>query len=179
MSSCSCSRTSACQSYGSYSSCANCGIEGTRPTWNSLDTCPTSQHMTQYTPDGRCDYQEKMSRNRYDWVQAFDYGTVQSCQGMNFGNNGTSCMYMGSLSPTNVSSPWGIPAGGVVDGATYIQGTTPRIGILDTERRAPYQMGDNACGYNSTYKSTNPYQTPYLLPTGNGRVTKDSQMCVR
>lgn len=184
-----CSRTNGCQSYGSYSTCANCGVNGMRSTWNSLDTCPTSQSMSVYTPDERCDYQEKMSRNRYDWKEAFDYGTVQECQGMDYGSNGASCMYMGSLSPTDVSSPWGYPAGGVVKGASYVRGKKDAsyggyIGIMDKDRTAPYVssssgLDQNSCGYDAREHVKANQKSCDLAPTVGGPVTQNSQLCMR
>ena len=175
-----------CQSYGSYSTCPNCGVQGMTSTWNSLDTCPTSQRMSVYTPDERCDYQEKMSRNRYDWKAAFDYGTVQKCQGMDYGTNGASCMFMGSLSPTDVSSPWGIAADGVVKGASYVRGNQDAsyggyVGIIDRDRASPYvsEMNTNACGYDVRAQRKANQQSCQFVPTVGGPVTQNSQLCMR
>jgi hypothetical protein len=151
--------------------------------------------MSVYTPDQRCDYQEKMSRNRYDWKAAFDYGTVQEslqgCQGMDYGTNGAStngasCMYMGSLSPTDVSSPWGYPAGGVVKGASYVRATQDAssggyIGGLDKDRASPYasEMNTNACGYDVRGQRKANQQSCQFVPTVGGPVTHNSQLCMR
>ena len=107
-------------SYGSYASCSNCGVSGARSTWNSLDTCVSASASCQssppfgkFTPDNRCDFQEKASRNIFDWKEAFDYGTVKTHfgPGLNYGKDGAGCIYMGSMTPTDASFPIRISIG--------------------------------------------------------------------
>lgn len=141
-------------SYGSYSSCSNCGVSGARSSWNTLDpctsassSCQTSPPYGNYTPDNRCDFQEKMSRNIFDWKEAFDYGTTKTHfgPGLDYGKNGSGCIYMGSMTPEDASFPWGYELAGVYKDASY----AGYVGDLNKSRINPYRMSDgNSCGYD-------------------------------
>lgn len=146
-------------SYGSYSTCSNCGVSGQRSSWNSLDSCSSEASCCQtsppmggnFTPDNRCDFRERNSRNRYDWKAAFDFGTCQSvptchggapsggttgtlaAPGMNYGKNGAGCMFMGSMMPTDASFPWGYELG-----ASY----NPRLGWRSKDASYGGYVGD-------------------------------------
>lgn len=108
-----------CRSYGNYFPCPTCGYENLSHTWNSLDTCvPTSSSLcctnlckNRCIPQDRCDFQERVSRNIFEWKSAFDYGTTTTTDnGMNYGNQGAGCIYMGSISgisgETSCPFPW-------------------------------------------------------------------------
>ncbi len=95
-----------CRSYGNYNPCPTCGFENLSHTWNSLDTCvpplvsccssSSSSQSSNCIPSCRCDFQERASRNIFEWKSAFDYGTTYDA--MDYGNQGAGCVYMGSLS---------------------------------------------------------------------------------
>lgn len=141
------------ESYGSYSSCAACGVNAYRTTWNSMDPClpngacsQTSPPGRTFTPDERCDFQERNSRNIYDWKKAFNYGSA-----LDYGKQGAGCIYMGSITDTNASFPWGYQ-GKYFKDASYASYT----GDLDKSRKNPYQvkvktnncLDQNSCGYD-------------------------------
>jgi hypothetical protein len=97
---------------------------------NAQDGCATSPAL--YTPSTRCDYQERASRNIYDWKQAFDYGT-----------DGANCLYMGSINDTQASFPWGFP------GTQYLSANYGNyVGNVNRDRRDVYKLGANSCGYD-------------------------------
>ena len=140
-------------SYGSYSGCSNCGPGGTLTGWNALDYCQTSPAKTPaslrpvYTPASRCDYQERVSRNRYDWKEAFDYGTsatnaILECPGMQCCKDyGAGQVYMGPLVPEDVGFPWGM---GGKSTSAFAASYGSYVGEVDKDRCDPY--GDaSAC----------------------------------
>ncbi len=174
---CGCSSSS----YGSYSACSNCGpAQVGEDQWNPLDILPVSNSQGArdaglrcaqtsppiFTPPGRCDYQERASRNRYDHKSAFDYGSV----------------YMGSMVPTDVSYPWGYPLGGVARGSYVFSGNDPSyggyVGDLAKTRGNRSSCGSdpetltNQCGYDL---SRRPCANMSCMG-GSGVVTRDSRL---
>ena len=139
-------------SYGSYNPCSNCGVNAARSTWNSMDPClqnsccQTASLPTAYTPNGRCDYRERASRNIYDWKKSFSYGTVDDS--INYGSDGAGCIFMGSITDTNASFPWGLQ-GSTFKDASYASYT----GNLDKDRKQPYAVYPNTCGYDVDIKT--------------------------
>ncbi len=142
-------------SYGNYNfGCSNCGVGAYRSTWNSMDpclqaSCCQTSPATDFTPDERCDYRERNSRNIYNWRKAFDYGSA-----MDFGKQGSGCIFMGSITDTNASFPWGYQGRYFKDfsGASY-------TGDLDKSRQDPYQVksdfqdNKNSCGYDKDIRN--------------------------
>lgn len=164
-------------SYGSYSSCSNCGISGQWLSWDSLDTsispntrCQTSPPYGKYTPDNRCDFRKRNSRNIYDWKQAFYYGSTSksmAAPGIDYGSNGAGCMYIGSITPTGASFPWGYELGG---GGTYNDATYGGyVGDLNKSRQysiSAYDLGvrkpSDVCSGPTIKRPKGFLNTPFL-----------------
>lgn len=136
------------QSFGNYSPCPACGENAYRNIWNSQNTDACAFSPTIFYPEARCDYQERASRNIYNWKKAFDYGT-----------NAAGCSYIGKMDPLGATFIYGTPSSMFSSNRNISYGSY--VGALDRDRLTPYydDKGPGACaGPNVCRRGGTEYQ---------------------